>query len=588
MGVMEKRLLLAFVLSAVLFAVWSILFPPPEPPRPEDEPEGTPVVASPSPAVADATVAADSGEAAADETASEAGAEAVEAVTEVVAEAVAGSTEQRLLLENESLRIELSSRGAALTSVILKNYEGDEGEPLELVQPVDHPQRALPLQLLVDGEPDDRLYAVEADGDGYVLRWSDGRGAAVTKRMRLLDSGYGLAVNVELSSGVENARVAVGTGMRQTSEVERKNRFSGWGDVTLGVGPEVEKIARGKVKEPRQVDGAGVRFAGFGDSYFLSVIRPETPLREVDITPLEVEETTAEGEAESLKVVRVVLTPVGGELQGDYLAVPKEYDVLHDIGGTIQDTLHFGFFHPISVFFLKALRWIFELVGNWGVAIILLTLAIRIVLFPLMHKSTVSMRRMQKLQPKVKTIQEKYRKNKSDPQVRAKMNQEMMELYRAEGVNPMGGCLPMLLQLPILWALYMLFAYAIELRHAPFMLWITDLSAKDPLYITPVLMTATMWIQQKLAPQAGDPQQQRIMRLMPLIFGIMFLGFPSGLVLYWLSNNVITIIQQEVTFHLIGEGRFSDGGKGKSVGPKAEGGGKSKRRGDTQTKEKKR
>jgi len=131
----------------------------------------------------------------------------------------------------------------------------------------------------------------------------------------------------------------------------------------------------------------------------------------------------------------------------------------------------------------------------------------------------------------------------------------------------MGGCLPILVQLPILWSLYTLFAYAIELRHAPFMMWIEDLSAKDPLYITPVLMTATMWLQQKMAPQAGDPQQQRIMRMMPLVFGIMFLGFPSGLVLYWLTNNVITILQQELTFRLMGErrgfgiGRWSRKGK---------------------------
>ena len=135
-----------------------------------------------------------------------------------------------------------------------------------------------------------------------------------------------------------------------------------------------------------------------------------------------------------------------------------------------------------------------------------------------------------------------------------------MELYKTEGVNPMGGCLPLLVQLPILWALYTLFMQAIELRHAPFMLWIVDLSVKDPYYITPILMTFTMWLQQKLAPQAGDAQQQRIFRMMPLIFGIMFLQFPSGLVLYWLTNNVLTIVQQEITLRLIGE-RKPRGGK---------------------------
>jgi len=132
-------------------------------------------------------------------------------------------------------------------------------------------------------------------------------------------------------------------------------------------------------------------------------------------------------------------------------------------------------------------------------------------------------------------------------------DQETMELYKQGVVSPVGGCLPTLIQLPILFALYTLFAHAIELRHAPFIWWITDLSAKDPLMITPILMTASMWLQQKMAPQAGDPNQMKMMRFMPLIFGIMFLGFPSGLVLYWLTNNVVTIIQQEVTLHLIGE-----------------------------------
>jgi YidC/Oxa1 family membrane protein insertase len=121
----------------------------------------------------------------------------------------------------------------------------------------------------------------------------------------------------------------------------------------------------------------------------------------------------------------------------------------------------------------------------------------------------------------------------------------------------------MLVQMPLLFALYQLFLKAIELRHAPFILWITDLSAKDPYYVTPILMTATMWLQQRLAPQAGDPQQQRLMRMMPLIFGIMFLGFPSGLVLYWLTNNVITIIQQEITLHIIGERKLGGRKRGK-------------------------
>ena len=158
------------------------------------------------------------------------------------------------------------------------------------------------------------------------------------------------------------------------------------------------------------------------------------------------------------------------------------------------------------------------------------------------------MKRMQALQPKMKAIQDRYKERaKKDPNVRARMNQEVMALYKQEGVNPMGGCLPMLVQMPILWALYYLFAQAIELRQAPFVFWIKDLAAKDPTYITPILMTASMVLQQRMAPQMGDPAQRRMFMLMPFIFGFMFMSFPSGLVLYWLVNNLFTIGQQVLT-----------------------------------------
>jgi len=175
------------------------------------------------------------------------------------------------------------------------------------------------------------------------------------------------------------------------------------------------------------------------------------------------------------------------------------------------------------------------------------------VLFPLNHKSTTSMRKMQAVQPKMKAIQERYKdRAKKDPQVRNRMNQEVMQLYKQEGVNPMGGCLPMLVQMPILFALYTLFAYAIELRQAPFIFWITDLSLKDPYYITPILMTATMVLQQRITPQVGDPAQRKMFMFMPFIFGFMFLQFPAGLVLYWLVNNILTIGQQWATDRLTG------------------------------------
>ncbi len=398
-----------------------------------------------------------------------------------------------------------------------------------------------------------QLYAVERIADGVLFRWADGLGNAVEKRITLTTEGategYGLDVEITALGGLSAAAVSIGSGMRDLGETEQDSRLALWGEGIVLADGEVERYKRRKIKERRVLTPSAVSYAGFEDAYFLNILRPEVAVSEIRIRPFEY----AVGEDETNQVLQIAVAPNRGELRGQLLGAPKEYDLLRGIGGGVEKTLDFGIFTPISVFFLKALRWIYGHVGNYGIAIILLTFGIRILLFPLMHTSTVSMRKMAKVQPKVKEIQAKYKKKKTDQQARAKMNQEMMALYKVEGVNPMAGCLPLLVQLPLLWALYQLFLKAIELRHAPFMLWITDLSAKDPLYVTPILMTATMWLQQRLAPQAGDPQQQRLMRMMPLIFGIMFLQFPSGLVLYWLANNVITIIQQEITLNIIGE-----------------------------------
>jgi YidC/Oxa1 family membrane protein insertase len=547
---MEKRLLLAFVASAVIFAVWSVLFPPQRPPQPV-APQPVLEEAAPAPA-------AGAGHAA--------GPEAEAAATAEPQAAMAADAEETVSLANDVMVVELTNRGAAITGFELAGYQGDEGEALDLIQTVEHPQRTLPLQLLLGGARDERLYVVER-GDGAVtFRWSDGLGSSVVKTVRVPSSGYGAEVSIRLEGEPRAARLSVGTGLRDLGEAERNSRLAVWGDAVIGADGRIEVVKRRKAKQGLTMTPQQTSFAGFQDAYFLSLFRPRTVVSGLEVAVLDTTAPGADGKPVEDTVLQVLLTPSGGEVEGQLLGAPKEYDLLHSIGGGVERTLDFGFFGPISVVFLKALRWIYGVVGNYGLAIILLTVAIRLLLFPLMHSSTVSMRRMQKLQPKVKELQARYKKKKGDPQARAKMNQEMMALYKEEGVNPMGGCLPLLVQLPILWALYTLFLNAIELRHAPFFGWIQDLSAKDPYYVTPILMTATMWLQQKLAPQIGDPQQQRIMRMLPFIFGFMFLQFPSGLVLYWLVNNVLTIVQQEVTFRLLGErgkggraGRAKDG-----------------------------
>jgi YidC/Oxa1 family membrane protein insertase len=540
---MEKRLLLAFVLSALIFAGWSVLFPPPPPPaaRPQEDAVGREVaseVESSPQARMDAVVP--------EERAQEEG----------DPEAVVGENEQTIRLTNEVMEVELSNRGAVVTAMRLLGFDDDEGAVLDLIQTVPNEERALPLQLVTQEGPDNRLYRVERLGDLIIMNWSDGSGSSVRKTIEL-SSGYGLEVSIQGTGSLANAPISVGTGLRNLGEQERNSRLAVWGDGIVLADGEVEKFKKAKVKAPVDLRPGVLAYAGLEDAYFINILRPMTRVDEVRIDRLEYTEQGDPSEEPKLnQALRVLLVPSPGIFEGELLGAPKEYKLLQSIGGGVEKTLDLGIFGFISVFFLKALWWIYGIVGNYGAAIILLTVGIRIVLFPLMHTSTVSMRKMAKVQPRVKEIQAKYKKKKNDPQARSKMSQETMALYKEEGVNPMAGCLPVLVQLPILWALYQLFLHAIELRHAPFMLWITDLSAKDPLYVTPVLMTATMWLQQKLAPQAGDPQQQRIMRMLPLIFGIMFLQFPSGLVLYWLTNNVISILQQEITLFIIGERKY--------------------------------
>jgi len=546
---MEKRLLLAFVLSAAILLGWSVLFPPPQ--RQE-----SPLQKAPAAATQPVPVAKDEQQ---PEEASPIPPPAQDdgVASEEIPDATQATAEEVRRLSNDVITVEVTNRGAAISSYRLLAYEGDEGQPLELVQDVAFPGRTLPLQMLGDEGPDQELYSVEESEGSLVYLWSDGRGNSVRKTIRLSGKGYGLDIEIVATGGRRDDLVSVGTGMRNPGEIERNSRLALWGEGVLLADGEVERLKRKKVKSVIVEAPANLQYVGFEDAYFFSLLRPDGGVSEIQIEPFEY--SLGGGEKESNRILRISVVPRGGELRGQLLGAPKEYNLLQNIDQGVEKTLNFGIFAPISILFLKVLHWIYSVVGNYGVAIILLTLGIRILLFPLMHTSTVSMRKMQKVQPKVKEIQARYKKKKSDPEARAKMNQEMMALYKQEGVNPMAGCLPMLVQLPILWALYRLFLTAIELRHAPFMLWITDLSAKDPYYVTPILMTATMWLQQRLAPQAGDPQQQKIMRMMPLIFGIMFLQFPSGLVLYWLTNNVITIIQQEVTLHLVGERRLRGG-----------------------------
>ncbi|WP_035589763.1 membrane protein insertase YidC [Hippea jasoniae] len=226
-------------------------------------------------------------------------------------------------------------------------------------------------------------------------------------------------------------------------------------------------------------------------------------------------------------------------------AGPKSKETIAPVDHKLSKIIRFGMFGFIGKPLLYVLNWLYSIFGNYGVAIIILTVLIRILFYPLSFKSYKSMREMAKLQPKLKELQAKY-KGKPD-----QLNKATMELYKKHKVNPFGGCLPVIIQIPVFFALYNVLLNAIELRGAPFILWITDLSTKDPYYVLPIIMGITMYIQQKLTPSTPDPTQQKIMMFMPIIFTIMFMGFPSGLVLYWTTNNLLTLLQQLIDSRIL-------------------------------------
>ena len=516
---MEKRVLLAVALSGLVLVVWYAMFAP--------APVSVPAAGERSVRTTRTAEGGGSG-----------AGEGVEASTgereeRPPVEETRAAVPEEAVLETDDFRVVVNGAGGVISSVVLKGYRDNEGNLLELVSG----GGPRPLRMGTVGPWNDEGYVLSRENDTLTLRWSDGRGNWIEKRVGLGQGRFGLAVEVRGGGEAMRGGVVIGS---TGAAAGRKGGYFERLSALVRVNGDMERLDAAKVKGGQRFGGL-VEFAGVEDQYFLKVLLPEAGLEDVAVV--------GEGGGAT-----VVARGAGGVVGGTLYAGPKVHDILVGYGRGLDRTLSFGIFGVLSVAFLAALKWVYSWVGNWGVAIVVLTAALRVVLFPLTHKSTVAMRRMQKVQPKMRAIQERYKERaKKDPQARARMNQEVMALYKQEGVNPMGGCLPLLLQLPILWALYTLFAYAIELRQAPFALWITDLAQKDPTYVLPVLMTASMFLQQKLAPQSGDPAQRRLFLFMPLIFGFMFMSFPAGLVLYWLVNNVLTIGQQMLTERLLRE-----------------------------------
>lgn len=312
-----------------------------------------------------------------------------------------------------------------------------------------------------------------------------------------------------------------------------------------------------KIKDKPGKNSADIRHRGqvswtaMTSNYFLAALIPQGEESEVSICRPEIKskENININQATTISLhypAKKIAAKASEKNLYRFYFGPKDYEMLKVLGVNLEQAVDYGFFSFLAKPLIWLLNWFYRLIPNYGVAIILLTLLIKIAFWPLTDKSFRSMKEMQELQPKLTSLREKF---KSDPK---KLNEELMSMYKQKGINPMGGCLPLLLQIPVFFALYEGLMVSIELRGAPFILWIKDLSIMDPLLITPLLMGLTMYIQQKMTPMSGDATQMKMMTMMPLIFTVFFLGFPSGLVIYWLLNNVLTIGQHYLILKKMG------------------------------------
>lgn len=373
--------------------------------------------------------------------------------------------------------------------------------------------------------------AVTKAGDKTTVTFSGAHGGmVVTKTYVISSNDYLIKGSVSVSNtGAQTLNLPVRMGLNGgiiDSMHADKYTFSG---PLMYDGKRLKTEKAEKVTDPINVDKP--MWVGYTTKYFMAAIS-----RGFDKGAIVKDNKSADIYGDT----QVQVNPSAQQkLEFSVYTGPKEYDLLRSYKLKLEKGIDFGIFSFIAIPMLKFLKIIYGFVHNYGVAIILLTVVVKLITLPLTHKSMVSMRKMGALAPKLNELKEKYKEDKE------KMNAATMELYKKEGVNPFGGCLPMLLQIPIFFALYKTLLLAIELQGAPFFGWITDLSLKDPYYITPVIMGVTMFIQQRMTPStAQDPIQQKMFMLMPVIFTFMFLAFPAGLVVYWLTNNILSIGQQ--------------------------------------------
>jgi YidC/Oxa1 family membrane protein insertase len=539
---MEKRLILAIVLSFLILMGYQYFFVKPN--KPALKPD-VPAAAAPSTAVPGTAGAIQ-------EQAKPAPVETKPAPAETAPApdlgTVAGQAEKDVVVETSLYRAVWSNKGGVLKSWTLKRHKNSRKEDLELVPTLAGEIGRFPFSLGLDdaalaGTLNTSLFDVStasldlADGAGGELRFvfSDGASVKAEKTFRFAGGSY--AVDMEIRVWKDNQPISPavlwGPGISNLAAADMKQSFSASRGSAVYTGGKVVRMNERKYKAGANTYNF-VDWAAYEENYFVALF--VLPPQKGQAAFLQESATTAAGQVPAYFVY--VTAP-----RQAYIG-PKDTDALKAFGHDAKKVVNFGTFGAIAEILLVAVKFFHKLVPNWGVAIILLTIVIKIIFFPLTWSSTKSMAKMADLQPKVKAIRAKYKKAKTDIAQRREMNEEMMKLYKEQGINPAGGCLPLLIQLPVFWGVFRMLVVAVELRHAPFALWITDLSVKDPYYVTPILMGITQFISQKMTPTSADPSQAKMMLVMPFVMTIFFMNFQSGLVLYWLTTNVLQIGQQ--------------------------------------------
>jgi YidC/Oxa1 family membrane protein insertase len=559
----EKRLLLVFVLTFVVLIVFQPLlkkFMPQAPAAPEKQSSPVPEQIAPAPLATASVQAANPG-------------------APAVAASKQAASETETVIENDLYKITFTNRGAQVKSWILKKFDNDaQNGPLELVDNAAAQKYGYPLSLWTYDETlrtklSSALYVASNEGQltapaEITFEYADPE--VVVRKSFRFDHTY--VLNVETSVTYKGAAIfappawPAGFGDQLTPASYAAARIDYHNDAsnerTALVFPSfVSRLAMKSISGGNTIRGP-FEWAGAGDQYFTAIFIPDDPNTAAMVTErnsLQVARDPQRPESKETTNVEVLGTAVGnlrGPTTERVYVGPKELSSLEAVNvptirngdPDLRGTVDFGWWGLISRPLFLWLKWTYKhIVPNWGWAIVIQTLIITVALLPLRITQMKSMLKMQRIAPQIKSIQEKYKKYTLRDPRKAAMNEEISALYKKEGVNPAGGCLPLLIQFPFLIAYYRMLGIALDLRHAHW-LWVTDLSARDPYFILPILMVASMFLMQRMTPQAGmDPAQQKMMTwMMPLMMGFLFFNFAAGLNLYYAETNLISMAQQAI------------------------------------------